>query len=335
MLKYFGIPFANAGGKVAVPAADPGTGAVSYATGWGPYYQLAKTDPNCLNVDRQQTNQMFYDVTAEIKLLQEHGVPDFITTALNGGTAHEYGIGDIVRYLGAVYVSRVAANVDLPSVAASWSLVRFAGIPKAVAGGTADVVTANFSPDLGTLLDGDQILIQHGGANTGAVTINPDGAGAVSVYKGANAALVAGDIPGANFWGLYVYDASLNKLQMLNPAFPSPTGINQGYASAALNLTAGASFTMAHGLTTIPKLTEFEITMVSAVNGYSIGAKFFTPSYFSRPDGTPVGFSVSVDATNISIRVASTSTLACINNSSGAPANLNYPDFTLTVRAYA
>lgn len=218
MLKYFGIPFANAGGKTAVPAADPGTGAVSYATGWGPYYQLAKTDPNSLNVDRQQTNQTLFDITSEIKLLQEHGVPDFITSALNGGAAYSYGIGDIVRYLGAVYVSRVAANVDLPSVAASWSLVRFAGIPKAVAGGTADVVTANFSPDLGTLLDGDQVLIQHVAVNTGAVTINPDGAGALGTYKGANQPLVAGDISGADFWGLYTYDASLNKLQMLNPA---------------------------------------------------------------------------------------------------------------------
>ena len=129
MLKYFGIPFANAGGKTAVPAADPGTGAVSYATGWGPYYQLAKTDPNCLNIDRQQTNQTLFDITSEIKLLQEHGVPDFITSALNGGAAYSYDAGDTVRYLGAQYVSRVAANTALPSDASKWALVRLGGRP--------------------------------------------------------------------------------------------------------------------------------------------------------------------------------------------------------------
>ena len=238
MLKYFAIPFATGGGKTAVPNADPGTGAVSYQTGWGTYYQLVKTDPNSLNVDRQQTNQMFFDVTSEIKLLQEHGLPDFITTALNGGTPHEYGIGDVCRYNGAVYVSRVAANVDLPSVAASWSLVRLGGVPKTAAGGTADVITADFSPDYGPMVDGNTLMVQHGAANTGAVTINPDGTGAIAVYKGANAPLLAGDIAGADYWGLYVYDATLNKLQMLNPA----TGVTAGYRDlASLGVTVAAN----------------------------------------------------------------------------------------------
>ncbi len=152
MLKYFGIPFANAGGKTPVPAADPGTGAVSYATGWGPYYQLSVADPNSLNIDRQQTNQMFYDVTAELKLLQEHGVPDFITSALNGGVPYSYGIGDVCRYESGgvfrVYMSRVAANVDLPTVAASWAVLRtggdYASLSASVA---ANALTVTVNPE--------------------------------------------------------------------------------------------------------------------------------------------------------------------------------------------
>lgn len=222
MLKYFGTPFAASGGRTAVPAVDPGTGAVSYPTGWGPFYQLANTDPNSLNIDRQQTNQMFYDVTAELKLLQEHGVPDFITTALNGGVAHEYGVGDYVRYevsagVFRTFCSRVAANVDLPTVAASWRMVRD-GLPTATAGGTANALTADFSPDLLTPQDGEPFLLQFASANTGAATLAVDGAGAVAIVKGADTALSANDILGANSWGLFVYDTSLNKYVLLNPA---------------------------------------------------------------------------------------------------------------------
>lgn len=339
MDKFFKVPFASAGDVAPIPDAVDGAGNVSFTQGYGPDYQRQKTDPLSKNIERDKNNWLYGAITEELGLLQRHGVPDFITTALNGGVdPHEYGIGDIVRYLGDIYASRVAANVDLPSVAASWSRVRFGGIPRAVAGGTGDAVTVDFSPDLGALQDGDPILIQHTAANTGAVTIDPDTSGALSAYKGVNVALAAGDIAGANYWGLYVYDESLNKLQMLNPATGvnvNPTGINQGYTSAPLTLSAGAGFTMAHGMTLTPKLTEFEVTMTAAQANWAIGDTFFTPSMMNRPDTTATGFAVSVDATNIYLRVSSTSSLACVNKTTGAPSNLDYTNFTLIVRAYA
>lgn len=245
MLKFFKFPFAITGTRAPIAATDPGTGEVNYPTGYPSPYQLPASDPASRNIERDKNNQLYFDITNELQLLQIQGVPDFITTALNGGVPYPYGIGATCMYLGKQYVSRVAANVDLPSVAASWALVRLAGIPRAVAGGTADAVTADYSPDLGGLVDGDQILIQHGAANTGAVTINPDGAGAIATYKGAGLPLIAGDIAGANFWALYVYDASATALQMLNPA----TGVT---SSAVTQIFSQPNPTVAANAMTLP-----------------------------------------------------------------------------------
>lgn len=327
MLKYFGIPFANSGGKTAVPATDPGTGAVSYPTGFGPYYQLAKTDPNSLNIDRQQTNQMFYDVTNEVKLLQQHGAPDFITAALNGGVAYSYGVGDVCRYSGSVYVSRVAANVDLPTVAASWFLVRLGGIPKTVAGGTADVITADFSPDYGTMLDGDTLLIQHGGANTGATTINPDGTGALSVYKGANAPLVAGDIAGANYWGLYVYDASLNKLQMLNPAAASAPAVvpkrQTILSGAAAFLAIGSGLNVNLTATATPlRLSFAEGFGANGAVDYVGSISVDTPAFFSGIVNTATNYLFAEQAPGSATFTGLASTLPCIAQESTTAASI-------------
>lgn len=218
MLKFLRIPFANAGTKTPVPDVDPGTGAVSQPTGWGAQYELIKTDPNSRNIERGIMNEVLFDTQTAVQELQSQGVPDFITTALNGGAPYSYAINAMVRYTGNIYVSRKAANVSLPSVAADWSLVKLGGIPKATATGTGNAVAVDFVPDLSTLQDGDLIQIQHIAANTAAVTINPDGAGALATYKGAGLALISGDIPGADFWALYSWDASANAFQMLNPA---------------------------------------------------------------------------------------------------------------------
>lgn len=122
MLKYFRIPFATAGDKVAVPDASQPSGSVSYTDGFGPDYELdPATDPAAKDVPRDESNQLYFDVTNAIKEYQEFGVPDFITAALNGGVAFSYAKYARVLYSdGFVYESKIAANTDLPTVAASW-----------------------------------------------------------------------------------------------------------------------------------------------------------------------------------------------------------------------
>ena len=124
MAKYFRFPFARSGDKTALPDAVSPNGFVSYDQGYGPDYQLAKTDPSAKDVERDKQNQIFNDITGAIKVLQEQGVPDWIAAADNGATAFPYSKGAVVRYTdGKCYVSRTAANTALPTVAAAWNLV--------------------------------------------------------------------------------------------------------------------------------------------------------------------------------------------------------------------
>jgi hypothetical protein len=122
MLKFFRLPFATSGDKTAVPDAVDTNGNVSYTQGYGFDYQRQKTDPAAKNIERDKMNQIMFDITTAIAEIQAQGVPDFITSALNGGAAYSYAINTLVRWTdGEVYISLVAANTALPTDPASWA----------------------------------------------------------------------------------------------------------------------------------------------------------------------------------------------------------------------
>lgn len=92
----------------------------------------------------------------------------------------------------------------------------------ATATGSADEITATFSPAI-TLSNGMVVYVRATAANTTtAPTFNPDNLGALPIVKGANVALAAGDIGGAGYWMILQYDQAFNKWVLQNPA----TGIN-------------------------------------------------------------------------------------------------------------
>ena len=91
-----------------------------------------------------------------------------------------------------------------------------------VAAGTADAITADFTPNV-ALTNGTTVIVRAGVANTTTTpTFSPDGLTAKTIVKGNNLALTAGDIAGAGHWLLMQYDATLDKWVLLNPA----TGIS-------------------------------------------------------------------------------------------------------------
>lgn len=134
MAKFFSQPFAASGDKATIPEGAQPSGSVSYATGFGPDYSLPSSDPAKKDVPRPESNQLYFDLTENIGFLQRNGVPEYVTAAQNGGSPLPYSIGAIVRWRASpgdpyrTYVSRVDSNVDLPSVAASWTpfVYRFA-----------------------------------------------------------------------------------------------------------------------------------------------------------------------------------------------------------------
>ncbi len=122
MDKFFRVPFALSGDQAAVPDAAAVDGSVSYMEGYGLDYELPKTDPDSKNIERQKMNNIFFSATKAIGELQGQGIPDFITTALNGGSPFPYAINALARYTdGVVYRSLVAANTALPTDATKWA----------------------------------------------------------------------------------------------------------------------------------------------------------------------------------------------------------------------
>lgn len=123
MNKFLRIAFGLSGDRVTVPDAAAGDGSVSFMEGYGPDYQLPATDPDSKNIEREKMNEILFDITTAIQELQSQGVPDFITTALNGGSAYSYAINAVVRWTdNLIYQSKVAANVALPTDPTKWAL---------------------------------------------------------------------------------------------------------------------------------------------------------------------------------------------------------------------
>lgn len=107
-----------------------------------------------------------------------------------------------------------------PTDIADWieAAVRSIGIPTAAAGGTADAITADFTPNV-ALTNGTTVIVRAGVANTTTTpTFSPDGLTAKTIVKGNNLALVAGDIAGAGHWLEMNFDTTLDKWVLQNPA---------------------------------------------------------------------------------------------------------------------
>lgn len=132
MPKFFIQSFATAGDKTAIPEPVQVSGAVSYNQGFGFDYERDQTsDPLAKDVPRQETNQLYFDITDNLGFWQRNGAPVWVTSADNGGSPLEYGAGAIVRYRAnpgdpyLTYISRVAGNTTVPTTAASWTLFNY------------------------------------------------------------------------------------------------------------------------------------------------------------------------------------------------------------------
>jgi len=124
--KFFKVPFAVSGDVSPIPDPAQVDGSMSYTAGYPIDYELDPTsDPDAKRIERDKMNQLFFDITSNLLQYQLWGVPQFVTTAQNGGTPVSYGKGAYVLYdTGAglaLYGSLVANNTVLPgSDATKW-----------------------------------------------------------------------------------------------------------------------------------------------------------------------------------------------------------------------
>lgn len=122
---YIDTPFAASGDVTTIPDTVQPDGSISFPQGYGPNYELPQSNPAVLNVERRDMNYLFNLITLNVQQYQQHGIPNFITTADNNGTPFPYSKYAVVLYDPGsgkqAYQSIVNSNVDLPTVAASWA----------------------------------------------------------------------------------------------------------------------------------------------------------------------------------------------------------------------
>lgn len=117
----------------------------------------------------------------------------------------------------------------------------------AVAGGTADAITASFSTAIASYPSAPatlHLLVRSADPNVSAVpTFSPNGLTPKTIVKAGNSALVAGDIAGNGHWLELEYDATLGKWVLLNPAY-SARGVSINSDTAKFGYEAGAGGTV-------------------------------------------------------------------------------------------
>lgn len=130
MAKFFKYPFGTSGTRTSVSDTTDPNGYVSYQEGYGgDYSRPYGTDPLAKPIERTKLNDVLFEITNAIKQYQTNGVPDFITTADNGGAPYSYGIYAIVKYDAGSgfhnYMSLKDSNTSLPTVTADWRINPF------------------------------------------------------------------------------------------------------------------------------------------------------------------------------------------------------------------
>lgn len=154
----------------------------------------------------------------------------------------------------------------------------------ASAGGTADAITASYTPSITSLFHGMRLFVRAAYANattTPTFTPNSGVISAKTIIKDSGAALNAGDIAGAGNWIEIQYDQTLDKWVLLNPS-------SHGLLRAANNLsdlgsvaTALTNLGFSYGTGYVKLPTGHYIERLSITSLETAGVNFTFPHAFT------------------------------------------------------
>jgi len=133
-----------------------------------------------------------------------------IGLATSTANASDVAVADASNRFTAASVETVLAEI--------FDAVRSTGWQSADAGGTANAITASFTPAITTLTHRQIVYVRATAANSGSATFQADATAAHAIYKGANKDLLPGDIAGAGHLLALRRDQTLDKWELLNPA---------------------------------------------------------------------------------------------------------------------
>lgn len=140
----------------------------------------------------------------------------------------------------------------------------------AIAAGTADAITASYTPAVIALTNGLSLFVRATAANTSTTPTFTPNSGTVTakaIVKGASQALVAGDIAGAGHWLELQYDSTLDRWVLQNPATGTATVTSANDATFADNSSKPASTSWIRGaMSAIATAAGFATSY--ATNGY-------------------------------------------------------------------
>jgi hypothetical protein len=101
-------------------------------------------------------------------------------------------------------------------------------VPWIAAGGSADAITATYSPAITSLTDGLLLTFRSTAANaTTTPTFAPNGLTARTIVKYGGQALLAGDIPRANYECLVKYNLANTRWELIDPLTPNVSSAAQ------------------------------------------------------------------------------------------------------------
>lgn len=110
-----------------------------------------------------------------------------------------------------------------------------------IGGGTADAITATYSPSITSLEDGQILFVRATAANaTTTPTFSPNGLTARTIVKKGGQALVSGDVFGAGHELALRYDLSNTRWELLNPG--SYAGLGSNTFTGTQTFGAGSTF---------------------------------------------------------------------------------------------
>lgn len=174
-------------------------------------------------------------------------------------------------------VANMEALVRFDEAEGKWELLNpvtttgQAQLPWAIAGGTADAITATYSPATPALSDGLLLSFRASAANTTTTpTFAPDGLTAHTITKFGGSTLVAGDIYANRAEYLVRYNLSQTRWELLNPSNPIvyPTVILSG------SVATGGTTILAIDFSSFTGYKRFEISIDQLIGSSSAAGVF-------------------------------------------------------------
>lgn len=246
----------------------------------------------------------------------------FVVTVANGQATITGG--NISTLAGAPFITETLTQKISQAFADAKYLSQAGTQITAVAGGTADALTASFVPAI-SAVSNQTVLVRAAFANaTATPTINP-GSGVLTIVKGNNLPLLPGDIAGAGHWLELTLDNTLGKAVLQNPAngvissllgknrlINGAMALDQRNSGAAKTYTAAAA--LAYGIDRFyGYCTGANITgqQVAGSTGYRNSYQFT-----GAASVTGVGFGQRIEAANIGDLAGSNAVLSAVLSSS-------------------